>query len=96
MNQEMRILEALNATGDENIEEHRIPRIYYHGRFRRHHYAIAMTLFDGTVDERFKQQKRSEKTISDISILLIFREAVCATFDFNKNKIPLIPMDYFR
>lgn len=73
MNQEMRILEALNATGNPNIEEHGIPRVYYHGAFLKNYFAIAMTLFDETLEKRYNIQGGH---LSDLSILLIFKQAV--------------------
>lgn len=70
---EIKILKALNATDDPNIETLGIPRIFYNGEFRGDCYAIAMTLFDGTVSGRYKQQERH---LMDSSILMIFKRAV--------------------
>lgn len=64
----------MEATNDSypNIEKEGIPRIYYHGKVLGGFNAIAMTLFDGTLDELFLQQT----ILSDTSILLIFKQAV--------------------
>lgn len=69
----MEILKALNATDDHKIERLGIPRIFYHGEFHGDNYAIAMTLFDGTLSKRYEQQGFNLK---DSSILMIFKRAV--------------------
>lgn len=73
---EMKGFEALNATVDEHIETHGIPRIYFSGPFRKRYHAIAMTLLDGSLEDRMKKQKQEGKKISELSLLLIFRRAV--------------------
>lgn len=77
-NKEMKAYIALNATLDEDIEKKGIPRIFWNGSFKRHH-AIAMTLFEETLYNRFKLQN---KKISELSILLIFKRAVCINYLF--------------
>lgn len=69
----MRIFKALNATENLNMEPHEVPRIYYHGPILGKYHAIAMTLFDGNLLERYLQQKQK---LSDFSILMIFKQAV--------------------
>lgn len=71
------ILQALNATEDSEIEDKGIPKIYYQAKILKVYYAIAMTLFEGSVFDRFKAQNRY---MSYTSILLIFREAVMCEF----------------
>lgn len=74
---ELEMYKALNATDDPNIEEKGIPRVFCYGSFeswaKEQVHFIAMTLFDGTLEARFKQQ---EKNISDLSLSLIFRRSV--------------------
>lgn len=71
---EMKAFIALNATNDENIEKHGIHRVFYHGKFLVRYHVIAMTLCEETLYNRFKLQN---KKISELSILLIFKRAVC-------------------
>lgn len=73
--QEIRIYEALNATTDMTIEQHGIPRIYYNGAFLQKYRVIAMTLFDGTLEDLYKTKGNISP---DLSILLIFKQTVCA------------------
>lgn len=70
---EIQIYDALNATTDPNIVQYGIPRVFYYGKFLRIYRVIAMTLFDGTLEDLYKK----EGNISDHSILLIFKQAVC-------------------
>lgn len=70
---EMMIFEALNATKNLEIENHGIPRIYYYGEFLGKYYAIAMTLFDGDLDNRYEKE---QKHLTTITILSIFKQAV--------------------
>lgn len=63
----------LNATEDSEIEKKGIPRIYYHGSILGKYFAIAMTLFDETLDACFKHQN---KHFSETTFLLIFKQAV--------------------
>lgn len=74
--EELKGFEALNATVDEDIESHGIPKIYFSGKFLRKYHAIAMTLLDGTLQDRMRKQKKEKKKISELSLLLIFRRAV--------------------
>lgn len=73
MVQEMKIFEALNATRDPNIEQYDIPRIHFHGKILNKYDAIAMTLFDEDLYDRYMAQNQN---LSDLSILMIFKQAV--------------------
>lgn len=66
---------ALNATKNHDIEQIGIPRIYYSGIILREYDAIVMTLFDGTLENYFKQHNISGK-LPDSSILDIFSQTV--------------------
>lgn len=72
---ELNIYKALNAT-DKDIETHGIPRVYCHGSFVSWTdgivYFIAMTLFEGDLEARLRQQRGN---ISDLSLSLIFRRS---------------------
>lgn len=73
---EMAIYEALH---DNDPESHGIPKVYYHGNvFGVSSYkAIAMSLFDETVQQRYKNKTTDISTpFSDFSVLLIFKQAV--------------------
>lgn len=74
-NREIRTYEALNATTDTTIEQHGIPRIYYNGAFLKKYRVIAMTLFDGTLEDLYKKKGNISP---DFSILLILKQTVCA------------------
>lgn len=68
----MRVFNALNAINDAEIETKGITRIYYHGPvLKKKYYAIAMTLLDGTFESMI-----APGSVSEISILYIFRQAV--------------------
>lgn len=74
----MQIFKALKATENLDMEPHEVPRVFYHGpilgKYLSNIFAIAMTLFDGNLLDRYFQQ--SEK-LSDFSVLKIFKQAVC-------------------
>lgn len=74
LDDEMKIFKALKATENLDMEPHEVPKIYYHGKMLDKYHGIAMTLFDGTLLDRYLQQ--NEK-LSDFSILMIFKQAVC-------------------
>lgn len=76
MDDEMVIFNALNATKNLKIEKHGIPRVYYNGRFLKYYHAIAMTLFDGTVADRYKTEKINGRSLPNLTILSIFMQAV--------------------
>lgn len=78
MRREIQILYALNAI-DMNIEKDDIPRVYHCGKVLDQYITIAMSLFDGTLDDLYK---RYEKYISELQILEIFKQAV-RNFEFN-------------
>lgn len=75
---EMRIFKVLNTTEDPLIENKRIPRVFYHGPILGKYFAIVMTLFDETLDARFKHQN---KHFSETTFLLIFKQAVSTCDD---------------
>lgn len=72
---EMKIFLALNATNDPKIERHRVPRIFYFGNVLGNYGAIAMTLFDETLEDRYKRQ--NEQPFDVFTVLVIFKQAVC-------------------
>lgn len=70
---EMKVYKVLN---DTDAESHGIPKIYYYGKaFENSYNAIAMSLFEGTVYDRYKN-KTIFKPLSEFSVLLIFKQAV--------------------
>lgn len=70
---EVRIYERLGAMQDTMIEDKGIPRVYYHGQFLTDYFCIVMTLFDGTLKDRFEYQS---KHFENITILLMFKRLV--------------------
>lgn len=72
----MAIFNALNATKNLEIEKHGIPRVYYNGPFLKHYNAIAMTLFDGTIGDRYKREQEHGRSLPDLTVLSIFLQAV--------------------
>lgn len=83
MQREMNIFEALKATEDFDITMHRIPRVYYHGRIFIKYFAIAMTLFEETLEDRFEHFKCKDRRFSEPTILLIFKQAVSSQISFS-------------
>lgn len=79
---EMAIYNALNAVKDKNIEDHHIPRIYYYGKFLGVTHAIAMSRFEGTLNDYCE---RNNKSLSDADILDILLQTVCVHLNFNLN-----------
>lgn len=78
---ETNALMALDAMKDSNnIEKEDVPHVYYHGLIYGIHPVIAMTLFDGSLNDLFERYKGD---ISDLQILEIFKQAVCIIFNFN-------------
>lgn len=73
MNREMRIYKELNAF-DEKIEEKQIPRVYWNGKIFEKHYAIVMSLFEGTLADYYT--KPDKKRLSDTHILYVFLQTV--------------------
>lgn len=74
-NDEVEIYQALGSMNNNNnrIEDEGIPRVYFHGKVLSKYFAIAMTLFDGTLLDRYEIQNEH---LSNITILLIFRRLV--------------------
>lgn len=81
MDKEMIVYNALNAVNDENIEVHHIPRVYYSGVILGEYFAIAMSLFDGTLADYYT--KRNGKHLSDADILSILVQTVCVHLNLN-------------
>lgn len=79
---EMRIFKALNAIKNPNIEYYGIPNVYYHGPVIGRYYAIAMTLCDETLEDRYAEQ---DEQFSALSILLILKRAVLKKILRKKN-----------
>lgn len=75
MENEMAVYNALNAK-DPAIESNRIPRIYYAGTVLGEFAGIAMSLFQGTLDDRYLTYKHQNRHLSSFSILMIFKQAV--------------------
>lgn len=77
---EMNVYEALNGK-DADAESYGIPKVYYHGNvFRVSTYnAIAMSLFEETVEQRYTN---NPTPFSDFSILVIFKQAVIWVLNF--------------
>lgn len=73
----MDIFKALNAINNPKIEEHGIPCVYYHGQFLHLYHAIVMTLFNETLKDLHDRYKLREEHLSELSVLLMFKDAVC-------------------
>lgn len=74
---EVDMLKALKAINNPTIEDHGIPRVYFQGKFLHLYHSIVMTLFDGTLKDVHDRHKIRGEHLSELSILLIFKEAVC-------------------
>lgn len=75
-NREIAALKALNAMDTFDMKDHKIPKIFYNGKILGQYDTIAMSLFDGTLQDRYLHQKRQDLKLSDFSILMIFKQAV--------------------
>lgn len=71
--EEVSIYERLGAMTDTTIEDKGIPKVYYHGKIFIDYFCIIMTLFDGTLKDRFDYQN---KYFENVTILLIFKRLV--------------------
>lgn len=71
--QEIAAFKALDAMKDSNIEKTEIPYVHYHGLIFDTYPIIAMTLFDGSLNDLYERYK---KDISDLQLLAIFKQAV--------------------
>lgn len=81
--EELAIFKALNAIENPDIEHYGIPKVYYNGTFLKHYYAIAMTYFDGTLTDRYEKERASGRSLSDLTILSIFKQAVRVADDIS-------------
>lgn len=75
MDKELMIFEALNAVNNPNIEKSGIPQVYYYGPFLQYD-AIAMTLFHGSLKDRYEKERIGGRNLTDTTILSIFLQAV--------------------
>lgn len=75
MENEMAVYNALNAN-DPATESNRIPRIYYAGTVLSEFAGIAMSLFQGTLNDRYLTYKHQNRHLPNFSILMIFKQAV--------------------
>lgn len=74
--QEAKILEYLKEQ-DPNLEEHGIPKLYYCGNVMLAYRGNVMTLFHGSFIDVQKRYKKESLKLSDLSLLILFRGAVC-------------------
>lgn len=72
-NDEVEIYQALGSMNNAKIEDLGIPKVYFYGKVLSKYFAIAMTVFDGTLLNRYEIQN---KHLSNLTILLIFRRWV--------------------
>ncbi|XP_031638147.1 casein kinase I-like [Contarinia nasturtii] len=75
MNKEMKIYKVLNAD-DPKIEDNQIPRVYFNGKIFGKHYAIALSLFEGTLGDYYAEDNPKKSRLSDVDILYVFLQAV--------------------
>lgn len=80
---ELKILGALgvinigrNRPGESKIIDNGILPVHYHGQFLNEYFAIAMTLFDETLQDRFKIQIENNKKINELDIMLLYKRAI--------------------
>lgn len=78
MDKELIIFEKLKAINNPKIENSGIPQVYYHGWFLNYD-AIAMTLFEGSVNDRYEIERKAGRKFTDTTILSIFLQAVYGT-----------------
>lgn len=75
MKREMNVYKALNATKNPAIEQMGIPKVHYAGPILADYDAIALTLFDGTLENYYNHHKQSGK-LPDLTMLQIFGQTV--------------------
>lgn len=80
LDEEMEIFEALDAINDPDIEKHGIAKVFYHGPVLDKYYAIVMTLFDGSFEDKIPKG-----SLSEIKCLNIFIQAVCVYLKLNED-----------
>lgn len=80
--QDAKILEYLKEK-DPNLEQHGIPKIYYSGAVMLIYRANVMTLFHGSFIDVQKRYKKMKLKLSDLSLLILFKGAVCVIFNSN-------------
>lgn len=68
--QEIAMYRALGAFNNPKIESSGIPRIYYSGSFIKNHTALAMTLMDGSLEDRHATQEYTFNAYSTMQVLL--------------------------
>lgn len=79
MDKELMIFEELKAVNNPKIENSGIPEVFYYGWFLNYD-AIAMTLFEGSVNDRYEIERKAGKKFTDTTILSIFLQAVCKRY----------------
>lgn len=75
MNEELMVFKQLNAVHNSKIENIGIPSVYWHGSFLSYE-AIATTLFEGSVNDRYEEERKAGRKFTDTTILSIFLHAV--------------------
>lgn len=86
MNQELMIFEELKAVKNPAIEKSGIPTVFYYGWFLDYD-AIVMTLFEGSVNDRYEIERKAGRKFTDTTILSIFKQAVSDNEFFNNNML---------
>lgn len=76
---EMNTLSILGAMGNREIEKMGIPTVYACGIWFKKYYGYTMTMFDGSLEDRWESQNGK---ISELSILMIFKRGVGTLFYF--------------
>lgn len=81
---ELKILRILGVTNTnihsthhiESIEGYGILPVHYHGKFLSRYFAIAMTSFDETLEDRFKTQTKHNQKMTELDIMLLYKRAI--------------------
>lgn len=72
LDEEIMVFEALDAINDPDIEKYGIAKVFYYGPVLEKYYAIVMTLFDGSFEDKIPKG-----SLSEIKCLTFFKQAVC-------------------
>lgn len=72
---EVEICKVLNAIGNLRVQHHGIPAVYYYGRIFQF-YGIAMSLFEGNLENYYRRAYYQQKNISYSELLSIFKQTV--------------------
>lgn len=61
--------------------------VHYHGQILNKYFTIAFSLFDETLDDRFKTQEKNNKKLTELDIMLLYRRAIDILHHIHDKKV---------